>query len=742
MARMSDLRRLVSLDGLWDIAEGTFGEVPPEFSSKVQVPGLVDLASPAFEDVGLPSDRRDAFWYRRSFTLDGPVPGVAVLRVGKATFGTTVFVNGKEVAEHLPNFTAGFFDVSGHLHGDGAPNELVVRVGALRDSTPSSVANGYDMELYRAIPGIYDSVELILTAYPHIQLLRTRPNLADGSVTVLATIANGAQPATTSVECAVAEAGTGLCRGAGASEVLELRPFEVRDIEVEVGIDDLRLWSPEDPFLYELDVRTTGDSAGVRFGMRSFTFDGELNRALLNGEPYHLRGTLSIFFRLLEDPERTTQPWREEWVRKLHRQFKAMNWNTIRYAIGFPPELWYRIADEEGLLIIDEFPLFYPLPDSVVAPTGEGAPTFGAELNEASPEWAATMATGTPWPEELTAERLAVEYREWIDERANHPSVVAWSAQCECPTDVTGKAVIAVRDRDLQRRPWGNGWGGELDKSDYYDAHWYPEISWHMRGTSLGIAGLSSTFKTPLGASHDDMAEVFADSRMVMSVQDHPNTGGNAVLAGEYGWIWLNRDGSPTILSTPIYRRLADYGWPTATAEERFNTRARILAAETEFLRAHRSVAGILVHCGLASSHPKAFTSDFFVDLDSLEFEPHFWKYMRDASNPVGVMVDFVATELAVGQLEEVPVVVVNDQAERWQGRVRLRVLREDETEWETSRVLRVGAGGQDRIYFYVPVPSSAGNYQLEAELTDTSDRAVRSLRDFVAVKEEDGQNG
>ena len=36
-----------------------------------------------------------------------------------------------------------------------------------------------------------------------------------------------------------------------------------------------------------------------------------------------------------------------------------MHWNSVRYCIGFPPEMWYDIADEEGLLIQDEFPIWY-----------------------------------------------------------------------------------------------------------------------------------------------------------------------------------------------------------------------------------------------------------------------------------------------------------------------------------------------------------------------------------------------
>ena len=65
---------------MWKIAEGKFSKIPEEFNSEIQVPGFVDMARPAFKDVGAktlkerglkphyPVDSlREAFWYRRDF---------------------------------------------------------------------------------------------------------------------------------------------------------------------------------------------------------------------------------------------------------------------------------------------------------------------------------------------------------------------------------------------------------------------------------------------------------------------------------------------------------------------------------------------------------------------------------------------------------------------------------------------------------------------------------------------------
>ncbi|GAI87630.1 unnamed protein product, partial [marine sediment metagenome] len=117
-------RRIISLDGRWEIAEGGMDSVPRSFEHKVPVPGLVDMAKPAFDEVGKKSEKRQAFWYRRTFTVEGRIPAVAILKIHKAKYGTKVFLNGKLAGEHLPCFTPALLDVKKFLKGSGKQNEL------------------------------------------------------------------------------------------------------------------------------------------------------------------------------------------------------------------------------------------------------------------------------------------------------------------------------------------------------------------------------------------------------------------------------------------------------------------------------------------------------------------------------------------------------------------------------------------------------------------------------------------
>ena len=675
-------RQTIRLDGTWELAEGTMGQVPTEFSHRVPVPGLVDLAQPAFEDVGKKSPKREAFWYRRSFKLDGPVPPVAILKIHKAKYGTKVLLNGHVVGEHLPCFTPALLDVRSHLKGDGQSNELVIRVGANRESLPQDMPTGWDFEKYLYIPGIYDSVDLILTGAPYISNVQTVPNVEAKTVRVVAEVRAGEAACNVTLKARCTEAASGKPAGRGTATPVSLSANETAKIDVTIPITNCRLWSPDDPFLYRLQVETGGDSLSLRFGMRSFRFDPKTKRAILNGKPYFMRGTNVCAYRFFEDAERGNRPWDADWVRQLHRKFKTMYWNSIRYCIGFPPETWYDIADEEGFLIQDEFPI-----------------------------WLLGKA-----PENPVAEKIIPEYTEWMRERWNHPCVVIWDAQNESRTTETGKALQAVRALDLSNRPWENGWAKPQSPTDCVESHpylfirgWHGKDPFHLRevATVSGVPRLNNDQKA----------------------LDVP------IVINEYAWLWLDRKGNPTCLTDKVYESLLG---PKSTVEQRRVVYARYLAALTEFWRCHRECAGVLHFCGLGYSRPGDIprpeggaTSDHFLDLESLRFEPNFERYVRDAFSPVGLMLDFWDEEQVGETKRDVNVVVINDLPKEWRGNIAVHFVQSDRSVARQSQTCTIPPLGRKTLTFPLTIPSETGDWTLVAELSDASGRRVQSLRDF-----------
>jgi beta-galactosidase len=381
--------------------------------------------------------------------------------------------------------------------------------------------------------------------------------------------------------------------------------------------------------------------------------------------------------------ERGDKPWRPEWVRRLHRQFKTMHWNALRYCIGFPPELWYDIADEEGFLIQDEFPIW----------------TLGEN------------------PEKLEAARIVPEYTEWMRERWNHPCVVIWDAQNESSIKTSGEALQQVRHLDLSNRPWENGWAEPQSPTDWVEAHPY-----------LFIRDWSSK-----GQQHFKMSEL-AKLSGVPGLQEAQRKLKVPIIINEYAWLWLTRDGNPTCLTTDVYRHLLG---TNSTVAQRREIYAKCLAAKTEFWRAHRECAGVLHFCALGYSRPGdkprpegGATSDHWTDVEKLSFESNFAKYVGDAFNPVGVMLNFWEEQVAPGQARSMQVYVINDLESNWTGKVRLRLERAGKRVSEQSQACQVDGFGRQILEFKVVLPNEPGNYTIVAEVIGKG-RPIGSARDF-----------
>jgi hypothetical protein len=350
--------------------------------------------------------------------------------------------------------------------------------------------------------------------------------------------------------------------------------------------------------------------------------------------------------------------------------------------------LWYDIADEEGFLIQDEFPI-----------------------------WLLSNA-----PEKPVSEKIIPEYTEWMRERWNHPCVVIWDAQNESVTDETGKALQAVRSLDLSNRPWENGWAEPQSPNDCVESHPYlfSKIQWGRGEFHLSdLAGIS-------GEPH---------------LRDAQKRYELPIIINEYAWLWLNRDGTTTCLTDKIYDLLLG---PDSTAAQRRLLYGRYLAVLTEFWRGHRECAGVLHFCGLgysrAGDKPRpegGATSDHFIDLEELTFEPHFEQYVRDAFSPVGLMIGFWGGGLAAGTEREFKVYIINDLYNEWEGAIHLRIMRGDQSIAEQSGRCTVKGLGRQVVSFTQVIPNAPGEYLLVVELDTGDGNKVRSFRDFNVVSTE-----
>ena len=711
--------RIISLDGQWEIAAGTRNKMPRNFPGTVPVPGLVSAAQPAFQQVGQPSALREVFWYRKKFRVPGPVPEAARLKVFKAMYGSRVYLNGKAVGENAYNFTPGIFNIKPFLKGNNAENELLICIGAYIGVAADTVVNGGEPERHAYPPGIYDRVEVILSGTPYIVHTQVVPDIINKQARIVITAASTVlQPKDLPLKAEIFEYETGKPAGSGSCTVQAVTKGVTATAEVIIPVERCRLWTPEHPNLYVLRISGGGYSYQTRFGMRKYQVDTSFtNRALLNGKPYYIRGTNFAIHRFFSDPLCKEHPWDKAWVRQLIRTFTGMGMNGARFCISPAPELWYDIADEEGLMVFDEYPIWYAYQPDV----GD----VSRMAKDPRKKWGI-------WPHKITAARLAAEYAQWMQERWNHPSVVVWDAQNETWTPVTGAAIRQVRKLDLSNRPWDNGWSPPVAAADIREAHPYFESY---------VPGTEQQHNRPIGPAPFRLADLPSKEKVpatfYLPYQHAYKQPVNwywqqPVIINEYAYLWLNRDGSATTLTKPFYDAVLG---PQASTAQRRELYAKYLAAVTEYWRSLRTCIGVLYPFGLGYSLPAGETSDSFTDIAQLTLDPYFMKYVPDAFAATGICIDYWQEKITAGPSRaaiDVPLIITNDTDTTVSGTLSLQFVRQGRPAQEIHTHFEVAPFAQSRVILRTGLPPAGGKYQLIAGITDNNKRVVRSYRDVV----------
>ena len=224
---------------------------------------------------------------------------------------------------------------------------------------PAWALYGTDGEKAVWTPGIYDRVSLLLADSPIIETIQVAPriqNVDDPRRDAAAEPRAG--PGGRDFAALEDVEGRPGGRPARAQEVA-LAAGEEKTLTQSVPVPGAVLWSPENPFLYVLDTSSGGDSCSTRFGMREFRFSTANRRAMLNGKVIYLRGASITLHRFFGDPQCGGLPWNAAWVRRFLVEIpKQMHWNAFRVCIGPAPQQWLDVADEAGILLQYEFPIW------------------------------------------------------------------------------------------------------------------------------------------------------------------------------------------------------------------------------------------------------------------------------------------------------------------------------------------------------------------------------------------------
>ena len=378
--------RWLSLDGAWEVElAGSTGPRP------VRVPYAVESA---LSGIGAAAELHERLRYRRRFSVPDAWRGSRILlRFAAVDWRTVVIVDGRELAQHEGGYTRFTVDV-GRLAGE---HELVVEVEDPADDAfgqAKGKQRGSHGIWYTRTTGIWGSVWLEAVADEYI---------ADPSF--------------------LAEPDGRIVAAPGVEAVV-------------VGLEgEPRRWSPDDPFLYDVELRLGDDLVRSYAGFRTIEAVGRELR--LNGEPLRIAGVLDQGFW----PDGVYTAPSEDALRADVEAAKALGFNLARKHVKVEDPRWYAWCDRLGLLVAQDMPSSHDL---------------------SSP---------------AARERFEREWRDVIRDLRGHPSLAVWipinEDWGEPPPDFQRALVAATRSADTSRLVVdASGWK-QLEDTDLVDVHDY-----------------------------------------------------------------------------------------------------------------------------------------------------------------------------------------------------------------------------------------------------------------------------
>jgi hypothetical protein len=303
--------------------------------------------------------------------------------------------------------------------------------------------------------------------------------------------------------------------------------------------------------------------------------------------------------------------------------------------------------------------------------------------------------------------------------------VVIWDAQNESVTPKTGEAAKMVRHMDLSNRLWENGWSAPIGENDPIECHPYlfgPYRHSKVPSEKGVLSDLLNEAHFPFNSANE---------------KEPPAVGGrhpNPVIINEYAWLWLNRNGSTTTLTDRVYD--VCFG-ENLTKEERIEIYTKHLGMLTEYWRAHRKCAGVLHFCGLGYSRPeepRGQTSDHFIDIENLTYEPNFVKFVKPAFSPVGLMINFWEKSIQASENHEFEIYLINDLETEWNGKLKLKLLHDENTVALIIEQVSVDAFGRIVKNIKIELPKKPADYKLVAEIENNGE-LLNSIREFRLIQ-------
>ncbi|QBI56313.1 AbfB domain-containing protein [Streptomonospora litoralis] len=437
-----------NLNGEWEWEPAQEGEAPPfgrTLDRSILVPYPVESA---LSGIGEDTDR---MWYRRTFTVPEDWKGRHVkLNFDAVDWRADVWINGTKVGDHRGGYDRFSLDVTDALRR-GEQNEVIVGVHDPTDSGQQAVGkqrNNPGGIFYTSYSGIWQTVWMEPVRPAHTTRVDLTPDIEGETLNA---VVHAVRAGGVTAQATVRDGETVVGRASGAP-----------GSTIEVPVPDPHLWSPDDPFLYDVEVvlkrgGKVWDRVESYAGMRSIgtkMVDGVL-RPVLNGEYVFQMGPLDQGYW----PDGISTAPTDEALKFDIQAAKDLGFNTIRKHVKVEPDRWYYWADRMGMLVWQDMP-------SMAHQPGQAA-----------------------------QDQYEHELREMIDQHRSFPSITQWIPFNEGWGQYEGARITEdVQEMDPSRLVTGaSGWY-DTGNGDAIDSHIYvgpgdPEPATDSRISVLGEYG-------------------------------------------------------------------------------------------------------------------------------------------------------------------------------------------------------------------------------------------------------------
>jgi beta-glucuronidase len=316
-------------------------------------------------------------WYRRKFdVVKSAASDRLFIYFGAVNYEAEVYLNGHKLGRHTGGFTPFAFEITKLAKPKN--NSLVVRVNNNRHADGVPTVNT-DWWNYGGI-----TRDVLLVETPATYIANFRVHLKPGTTNqVEAQVQLDGTNREKSVEVSLPQ------MGLTADALTDQNGFA----QLEIPAANLPLWSPENPALEDVDIVCGDDELKDRVGFRTIETRG--TNILLNGRPIFLRG-VSIHE---ENPLRGGRAWSEDDAKLLLGWAKDLNCNFVRLAHYPHNEHIARLADEMGIMVWEEIPVYWTI----------------------------------QWTNAATLANAQTQLRDAIARDQNRASIMVWSVANETP---------------------------------------------------------------------------------------------------------------------------------------------------------------------------------------------------------------------------------------------------------------------------------------------------------------------